>query len=115
MMEQIRHLQSRAPFETFALELANGRVIQIHERHLVATTRLSGVCRRSRPRSDVFCRNVRGWIITDVLDNLYALGLVRFHIQRTAGRPVTRWALSSVALSRRAQAAAAVNSEAINV
>jgi len=38
MIEQIRHLQSRAPFETFALELANGRVIQIHERHLVATT-----------------------------------------------------------------------------
>ena len=38
MIEQIRHLQSRAPFETFALELPNGRVIQIHERHLVATT-----------------------------------------------------------------------------
>ena len=38
MIEQIRHLQSRAPFETFALEFANGRVIQIHERHLVATT-----------------------------------------------------------------------------
>ena len=36
MIEQIRHLQSRAPFETFALELANGRAIQIHERHLVA-------------------------------------------------------------------------------
>ena len=38
MIEQIRHLQSRAPLETFALELAHGRVIQNHERHLVATT-----------------------------------------------------------------------------
>ena len=38
MIAQIRHLQSRTKFETFALELANGRVIQIHERHLVATT-----------------------------------------------------------------------------
>lgn len=38
MIDQIRHLQSRAPFETFALELANGRVIQIHDRHLVATS-----------------------------------------------------------------------------
>ena len=38
MIDQIRHLQSRAPFETFSIELSNGRVIQIHERHLVATT-----------------------------------------------------------------------------
>ena len=38
MIDQIRHLQARVPFETFALELATGRVIQIHDRHLVATT-----------------------------------------------------------------------------
>jgi hypothetical protein len=38
MIEQIRLLQSRAPFETFSIELANGRVIQIHDRHSVATT-----------------------------------------------------------------------------
>jgi hypothetical protein len=38
MIAQIRHLPSRAPFETFSIELANGRVIQIHDRHLVATT-----------------------------------------------------------------------------
>jgi len=37
MIDQIRHLQSRNPFETFALELANGRIIQIHDRHEVAT------------------------------------------------------------------------------
>jgi hypothetical protein len=38
MIDQIRHLQSRDPFETFSIELANGRVIQIQDRHLVATT-----------------------------------------------------------------------------
>jgi hypothetical protein len=38
MIDQIRHLQARVPFETFALELATGRVIQIHDWHLVATT-----------------------------------------------------------------------------
>jgi hypothetical protein len=38
MTDQIRHLQTRTPFETFAIELANGRVIQIQDRHLVATT-----------------------------------------------------------------------------
>jgi hypothetical protein len=38
MIEQIRHLQSQQPFETFAIELGNGRVIQIHTRHQVATT-----------------------------------------------------------------------------
>jgi hypothetical protein len=38
MIDQIRHLQSRAPFETFSIELANGRIIQIHDRHSVATT-----------------------------------------------------------------------------
>jgi len=38
MIDQIRHLQSREPFETFALELANGRIIQVHDRHQVATT-----------------------------------------------------------------------------
>jgi hypothetical protein len=37
MIDQIRHLQSRVPFETFALELTNGRVIQIHDPHQVAT------------------------------------------------------------------------------
>jgi len=37
VIDQIRHLQSREPFETFALELANGRIIQIHDRHEVAT------------------------------------------------------------------------------
>jgi hypothetical protein len=58
--------------------------------------------------SKVFCRNVHSWVITDVLDNLYALGLVRFYVQRTAGRPVTRWTLSSLALNRRAQTAAAL-------
>ena len=38
MIDQVRHLQSRTPFETFSIELANGRVIQIHDRHSVATT-----------------------------------------------------------------------------
>jgi hypothetical protein len=38
MIDQIRHLQVRAPFETFAIELANGRVLQIYDRHSVATT-----------------------------------------------------------------------------
>jgi hypothetical protein len=38
MIEQIRHLQSQQPFETFAIELGNGCVIQIHDRHQVATT-----------------------------------------------------------------------------
>jgi hypothetical protein len=38
MIEQIRHLQTQIPFETFAIELVNGRVIQVHDRHLVATT-----------------------------------------------------------------------------
>jgi hypothetical protein len=65
--------------------------------------------------SKVFSRNLDSWVITDVLDNLYALGLVRFHIQRTAGRPATRWTLSSLALKRRAQAAAGLNPDAINV
>jgi hypothetical protein len=37
MIDQIRHLQSRVPFETFALELVSGRVIQIHDRYSVAT------------------------------------------------------------------------------
>jgi hypothetical protein len=41
MIDQIRHLQARDPFETFSIELVNGRVIQIHDRHQVATT--SGV------------------------------------------------------------------------
>jgi hypothetical protein len=59
--------------------------------------------------SDVFHRNLDSWVITDVLDNLYALDLARFHIQRTAGRPVTRWFLSSLALKRRAQATNALN------
>jgi hypothetical protein len=36
--QQIRHLQSRDPFETFSIELASGRVIQIRDRHQVATT-----------------------------------------------------------------------------
>ena len=38
MISQIRLLQLRAPFETFSIELANGRVLQIHDRHSVATT-----------------------------------------------------------------------------
>jgi hypothetical protein len=38
MTDQIRLLQARAPFETFSRELANGRVLQIHDRHSVATT-----------------------------------------------------------------------------
>jgi hypothetical protein len=38
MTDQIRHLQARAPLETFSIELANGRVLQIHDRHSVATT-----------------------------------------------------------------------------
>jgi hypothetical protein len=37
MIDQIRHLQSKVPFETFALELSNGRVIQIEDPHQVAT------------------------------------------------------------------------------
>jgi lauroyl/myristoyl acyltransferase len=38
MIDHIRHLQSVVPFETFATELANGRVIQVHDKHQVATT-----------------------------------------------------------------------------
>jgi hypothetical protein len=38
MIDQTRHLQSISPFETFSIELTNGRVIQIHDRHQVATT-----------------------------------------------------------------------------
>jgi hypothetical protein len=38
MIDQIRHVQSESPFQTFAIELASGRVIQIHDRHQVATT-----------------------------------------------------------------------------
>src|ERR1700738_2966200 len=38
MIDQIRHLQSVVPFETFAIELAKGRVIQVHDKHHVATT-----------------------------------------------------------------------------
>jgi hypothetical protein len=37
MIDQIRHLQSKVPFETFALELQSGRVIQIHDPRQVAT------------------------------------------------------------------------------
>lgn len=37
MIDQIRHLQSRDPFETFSIELTTGRIIQIHDRHEVAT------------------------------------------------------------------------------
>jgi hypothetical protein len=37
MIDQIRHLQSRVPFEPFALELSSGRIIQIEDRHRVAT------------------------------------------------------------------------------
>ena len=38
MIDQIRHLQNKQPFESFALELSNGRVIQIHDRYQVATS-----------------------------------------------------------------------------
>ena len=38
MIDQIRHLQSVKPFETFALELAIGRVIQIDDPHMISTT-----------------------------------------------------------------------------
>jgi hypothetical protein len=38
MTDQIRFLQARVPFETFSIELSNGRVLQIHDRHSVATT-----------------------------------------------------------------------------
>lgn len=38
MIEQIRRLQNAKPFESFALELTNGRVIQVSDRHQVATT-----------------------------------------------------------------------------
>jgi len=37
MIEQIRHLQSVEPFETFSIELTTGRIVQIHDRHQVAT------------------------------------------------------------------------------
>jgi hypothetical protein len=37
MIEQIRHLQSVKPFETFSIELTTGRVIQIHDAYKVAT------------------------------------------------------------------------------
>lgn len=37
MIDQIRYLQSREPFATFAIELASGRIIQIHDRHSVST------------------------------------------------------------------------------
>jgi hypothetical protein len=42
MIDQIRHLQSKVPFETFALELTNGRVIQIQDPHQVATQTAGG-------------------------------------------------------------------------
>ena len=38
MIEQIRHLQSRDPFEIFSIELTTGRIIQIHDQHAVTTT-----------------------------------------------------------------------------
>ena len=38
MIDQFRHLQAQTPFETFSIELANGRVLEIHDRHSVATT-----------------------------------------------------------------------------
>jgi hypothetical protein len=38
MIDQIRHLQARVPFEIFSIELANGRVLQVYDRHSVATT-----------------------------------------------------------------------------
>jgi hypothetical protein len=38
MIGQIRHLQSRVHFETFSIELSGARVIQIHDKHLIATT-----------------------------------------------------------------------------
>jgi hypothetical protein len=38
MIDQIRLLRLRALFETFSIELADGRVLQIHDRHSVATT-----------------------------------------------------------------------------
>jgi hypothetical protein len=37
MIDQIRSLQSVKPFETFSLELSNGRVIQIHDPHKVSS------------------------------------------------------------------------------
>jgi hypothetical protein len=37
MIGQIRHLQNKEPFESFALELSSGRIIQIYDAHQVAT------------------------------------------------------------------------------
>ena len=37
MINQIRELQARRPFQYFALELSNGRVIQIYDPYCVAT------------------------------------------------------------------------------
>ena len=45
MIEQIRHLQSQRPFEPFAIELGNGRVIQIYDPWCVASVEGSGAPR----------------------------------------------------------------------
>jgi hypothetical protein len=37
MINQIRELQARRPFQYFALELSSGRVIQIYDPYCVAT------------------------------------------------------------------------------
>ena len=42
MIDQIRHLQTKRPFESFAIELTNGRVIQIYDPWCVATVERSG-------------------------------------------------------------------------
>ena len=39
MIDQIRHLQSAQPFETFSIELTNGRIIQIYDQHRVSTAK----------------------------------------------------------------------------
>ena len=37
IIEQIRHLQAKRPFEPFALELDNSRIIQIYDPYQLAT------------------------------------------------------------------------------
>jgi len=39
VIDQIRHLQSAQPFETFSIELTNGRIIQIYDQHQVSTAK----------------------------------------------------------------------------
>jgi hypothetical protein len=54
MIDQIRTLQVASPFEPFAIELANGRVIQIYEPWGVATREGSGSPRNREGQLGIF-------------------------------------------------------------